>query len=235
MFGFKYVVLSPHYVPDEHIPLFNTVYKSWTETFKQVVESKGGKLDADDFFRFDAVGVLLHGQEIVGSHYYSLFDLRLDSSRDHHFIHAIDSSTLDALVNRSCPRILTLEYSNMHPKWRKHAQSTIWFEVLTGLGLKYMDQSAADGLLGTPRKDLKVDEMTYRLGAYEIQPHLTKMNYPCNVIWFDKREERHFDNPETETYVREIWKSHVDAVAVNPHQPYKQQASATISTTKKAS
>jgi hypothetical protein len=218
MFGFRYVILSPHYVPDQHIDLFNSVYKSWTETFSDVLTKAGGKLDPDDFFRFDCIGVLLHNSDIVGSHYYSLFDLRLESTRDHHFIHAIDSSTLEKLIDSGRPRVLTLEYSNMRPEWRKHAQSTIWFEVLTGLGLKYMDASVADGLLGTPRLDLKVDQMTYRLGAYEIQPHLTKMNYPCNVIFFDKKTERQFDNPETNSLVDRLWKTHVEAIAANPHQ-----------------
>lgn len=208
MFGFRYVLLSPHFVPESQIKTYNDIYASWRTIFDEVLEGMGGKLDRDDFFRFDYVGAILHGDKVVAHHHYSLFDLRLQSSKEHHFIASLDEATVEGLIAKGHPRILSLEYSAVLPDYRKSMGTTPWFEILTGLGLSYLDNSIANGLIGTPRTDVKADKMTYRLGAETLQPPLTKMNYECAVIYFPKLQNRTYENPETTRWVNQLWKSH---------------------------
>jgi hypothetical protein len=83
-------------------------------------------------------------------------------------------------------------------------KETPWGEILTGLGLKFLDTSSADAVLGTPRIDLKVHEMCYRLGGYDFQEPVDRLNYKCAVVLFPKEEQRTFLNPLTKHWVRNL-------------------------------
>ena len=211
MFGFKFHLVSPHYVPDSKKDFFNYIYKTWYASFTEVVESAGGKLDPDDFFRCDHVGVITFQDKIVSLSTLTLFDIELQSSKDHHYFKALNESTCQALVQKRIKRLLSIEYLNVLPEFRRHqvqSQGTIpWVEVMMGLNSKIMDQSDADIIIGTPRIDLKVDVLCRNVGAEILQDPITKMNYPCAVMIIPKNPERHFPNPVTEQYVTGLWKS----------------------------
>ncbi|WII73760.1 hypothetical protein QJS83_07705 [Bdellovibrio sp. 22V] len=217
MFGFKYHLLSPHYVPDNHSEFFNKIYAAWKVTFKEVVESAGGVLDPDDFFRCDHVGVITHKNEIVGLSLLTMFDLKLHSSVEHHYIRALENPTQEQLLKRGISRLISIEYLNVLPEWRKSHSNVAWTEVLIGMGLKFMDESVADVIIGMPRIDRKVDQICQNLEGYEIQAPISKMNYPCAVLIFNKQDKRRFKNEITEQYVQSLWKSR-EIVGIAPFQ-----------------
>ncbi|MNJ94624.1 hypothetical protein D3C87_123260 [compost metagenome] len=216
MFGYKYTLVNPHQVPEEQIPLMNKVYDLWESCFRPLAEGAGEKFDPDDFFRVDCMGVLMHGENIVGSHFYALFDLRLKATLNHHFFQYLDNSTIDGLIKRDHSRVITLEYTLINKEYRKSQQNIVWAEVLTGLGLKYLDSSIGSGILGTPRIDAKVDKMTYRLNAEVLQEPVRKMNCPCAVVYFPKQQNRSLSNPEVQALVNNLWKSHLN-ISANTH------------------
>lgn len=213
MFGYKYHLVNPHHVPENNISLMNNVYDLWESCFRPLAEGAGEKFDPDDFFRVDTMGVLTHGDKIVGSHFYALFDLRLKATLNHHFFQYLDNSTIEDLKQRGHNHMLTLEYTLINKEYRKSQQSIVWAEVLTGLGLKYLDQSIGSGILGTPRIDAKVDQMTLRLNAEILQDPVRKMNCPCAVVYFPKQQNRSLPNPETQALVNNLWKNHENVSA----------------------
>ncbi len=206
MNDFKFHLFSPHYVPESRTKLFNDVYQIWKKTFAEVVESRGGKLDPDDFFRGDYIAAISKDDQVVCICLLSVFDLKLTSSKEHHYIRTLNDSTINKLISKNQSRIMSLEYLNVLPEWRKHNSEVNWAEVMLGLGNKLMDQSVADGLIGMPRIDRKVDEVLLRLGAYPIQDPVDKMGYPCAILFFDKQKNRHFDNLTIEKYVQSLWR-----------------------------
>lgn len=222
MFNFRYILLSPHNAnTQESQDLLNKVYDTWGKTFSNVVEDTGGQLDKDDFFRYDLIGVLMHGNSIVGSHCYSLFNLKLNCCLEHHFFQNISSEVIQQLIKDGQSLVYSLEYSQISPEFRKGSGNIRWIDVLIGCALKYLDNSDANGIIGTPRTDIKVDKTTFRLGAVEIQPPIKKMNYECAVIYFPKKINRHFDNPLVAQYVQFLWKNHHDLTFTTISTPRK--------------
>ena len=226
MFGFRYYLLSPHLVHSEYATLFNTIYDAWKTSFTEVVEGAGGTLDPDDFFRNDIVTAITHNEEVVGMSTMTMFDLNLRSSHEHHYIRALEGSTVDRLQREGLHRLISIEYLNVLPAWRKSHSHVRWTEVLIGLGLKVMDDSAANIIMGTPRTDVKVIDVCKNLEAIEVQPPILKMNYPCAVVIFHKNPVRRFGDATTGQYVERLYASRI----VTGAQPFEISKSKIIKT-----
>jgi hypothetical protein len=185
------------------------VYAAWRNSFTEVVESAGGKLDPDDFFRNDLVSAVLHNDEVVALSTMTMFDLRLTSSHEHHYVRALQGSTVQRLQQDQLHRLISIEYLNVLPAWRKSHSNVRWTEVMIGLGLKVMDDSVADIIMGTPRTDVKVLNVCKDLEAIEVQEPISKMNYPCAVVIFHKNHARKFKDAVTAQYVEGLYKTHL--------------------------
>lgn len=207
MFGYKFSVLSPHYVPDEKIDFFNHVYGTWKQTFSKLLEASGAKLDCDDLFRTDNIIVISHNNEIVSLATLTLFDIRLASSRDHHYMQMLKPQTCENLMRDNLNKLVCVEYLSVMPKWRRHQADVEWVEIMLGLSCMVMDHSAGDIVIGTPRVDVKVDRAGRHVQAFEIQEPITKMNYPCSVMAIHKQENRKFSDPTTQRYVKSLWEN----------------------------
>jgi hypothetical protein len=109
---------------------------------------------------------------------------------------------------------LTMEYFTITPEWRRQMKEAPWGEILTGLGLNFLDKSNADAVLGTARIDLRVHEMCYRLGGYDFQPPVKRLNYDCAVVLFPKAKEPTFVNPLTRHWVKNLTSG---APSAHPH------------------
>lgn len=213
MFHVRYVLLSPHNTNEESRRLLNLAYHSWKKTFNQVLGSMGCALELDDFFRYDMIGVLLQGDSIIGSHCYSLFDLELECCQEHHYMSDVTPETRAKLIAEGRSLIYSLEYTNITPEWRKSATNIRWVDVLMGCALKYLDESAASGIIGTPRVDIKMDTTCIRMGGYNIQEPVKKMNYECTVVFLPKLTTRTFYSLGIQQWVDSLWQSHESFVA----------------------
>lgn len=207
MFGFKYILMSPHFVPDEQVELFNKLFDCWDETFSKVLEDSGDKLDHDDFFRFDTIGMLMYNNEIVATQNFTQWDLRLKSSKAHHYIASLENSTVEKLVAEGRHKVFSFEYFFVAPEWRKRSQSLPFLEIMVGLGLKHVQETDAAGFIGTPRTDIKVDQMTIKLGAHYLQQPIHKMKYECAVVYFPRTIQLQYTHPEAKTWVQQLWKA----------------------------
>lgn len=213
MFNARYILLSPHHTNEESQRLLNLTYKSWKNTFNQVLESAGGHLELDDFFRYDMIGVLMQGDSIIGSHYYSLFDLKLDCCQDHHYMEDVTAETRAKLIAEGNSLLYSLEYTNITPEWRKSSANIRWVDVLMGCALKCLDETPASGIIGTPRVDIKMDQTCIRMGGYNIQEPVKKMNYECTVVFLPKQKQRKFYSPEIQQVIESVWKNHESFLA----------------------
>jgi hypothetical protein len=209
MQDFHYQILPLHHVHDSQKEMVNTVYEMWEMTFGKVLTSAGGTLDHADFFRCHSAGVILYKNEIIGFNLFTVFDLHLKAHGRHPYFEYLNPETISSLKERKLTRLITMEYFTVSPTWRRKYREVPWSEILTGLGLQYMDHSPADAVIGTPRVDLGVDKMCFRLGAKAIQDNVAKMNYPCAVVLFEKEPLRHFLNSETHFWVKRLWKVHL--------------------------
>lgn len=211
---YQFRILDPRRV-DAHpdaIPLSNQLYTTWKAVFSKVVEDAGGVLDPDDYFRSSFALVIYSGTEIVGFSMCTEFDLRLYSSLEHHYWRALDTTTVEKLQRKNVNRIMSMEYLTVLDKWRKNEERISWAEVLVGLGLFYQDHFPMDAMIGTPRADLTMSATCEGMGGISVQTPIQKMNYPCAVQIFDRKEvgQRHFNNLSTNRQVSELWADRTD-------------------------
>lgn len=203
MTSLRYVLFSPRYSSPNSYEFINLIYENWKNTFQQVLGEKGGQLHTDDFYRYDMIGVLLKNGEFVGSHFYSTFDLNLKCCTDHHFFQDINPLVLARLRSQGVKSLYSLEYTNVGDGFRKDQGDVRWSEVLTGCALQTLDTSKVDGIIGTPRTDIKANVTAMRLGAEEIQAPFKKMNYECSVIFWRKDPDRKLYNQNLQKLVQQ--------------------------------
>jgi len=214
MLGFRYYLLSPSHTDTDNIERLNIVYQTWATTFRAVVEDAGGKFNPDDFYRHHFIGSAFYGQELVGFHLGTAFDLRLQSSREHHYLKELPASVIKKIEDTGANSLLSLEYMNILPNWRRHNHSVSWFSVLFGLGLEVFERSSCESVICMPRLDRKADEITSGLGCYTIEEKIDKMGYPCSVMLHAKGQ-RKFPNQETKEWIEQLWETRTDALTSN--------------------
>lgn len=205
MFGYQFSILSPHYVPDEKIDFFNQIYGAWKNTFSKLLDASGAKLDCDDLFRTDNLLAVTHQTEVVALATLTLFDIRLRSTRDHHYMQMLKPETCENLIKENLNRWVCIEYLSVMPKWRRHETDVEWAEIMLGLSSMVLDHSIGDIVVGTPRVDVKVDRACREVDAFEIQEPISKMNYPCSVMAIRKKDVRTFTDPTIQRYVQTLW------------------------------
>lgn len=203
---FNYVIVPLQQVCETQQSLVNDIYTIWKHTFGKVLEKAGASLDSGDFFRSHNAGVLTYQDEVVAFNLFTNFNFQLHAHRDHPYFQSLDPEVIDAVISKS-GKVMTMEYFTVAPQWRKQNREIHWGEILAGLGLNYMDQSPVELGVGTPRTDIKVDQMCERLGA-SIRGYVNKMNYECAIVVFEKKQERLFDNPLTRHWVNRLWKKY---------------------------
>ncbi|HWU44948.1 MAG TPA: hypothetical protein VN132_15955 [Bdellovibrio sp.] len=217
MFGFKLHLFSPQYVPDTHKEFFNEVYGAWKTVFSSVLEKAGGALDPDDFFRNHQICVITQNKKIVCLWTMTMFDIDLLSSKEHHYIRALHPSSCAELVTRKLKRLVSIEYLTVLPEWRRNQGSVLWPDIMIGLGGMIVDTSPADGLIATPRIDLKVDQTATYFGGEILQEPINKMNYPCAVMVMHRNAQRSFRNETISQYIQSLWRN-VEIIGLSPLQ-----------------
>lgn len=204
MQGFHYLLLNLHNHDPIYTGLINQIFELWEHTFAKVARQNESALDPDEFFRSHYIGALMYDEEIVGFNLFTNFDLSLISATRHRYFQSLGACSPERLSLSKVKKVMTMEYFTITPAWRKQMKDAPWGEILTGMGLKFLDNSGADAILGTPRIDLKVHEMCYRLGAYDFQAPVERLNYKCAVVLFPKSSERKFENPLTQRWVKKL-------------------------------
>ncbi len=209
---YQLYILSPRHTLDISIELFNLVYSEWKNSFTELLLASGARLNPDDFYRSHSILAVLHQNQVVALQTMTAFDTRLDCTSDHHYWQELQRTTLEHLKNEGVRRVFSLEYLNVLPAWRKTSNRIRWSEVMIALGLTMMDNSEADGLIGTPRIDAKVLDICCHLNCRQIQEPIQKMNYPCSVVFFPKERQRTFRDPTTQIYVDQLYANRVDTI-----------------------
>lgn len=214
MLGFRYYILSPSHTDADNIDRLNSIYENWVQAFTPILEGGGGKLNPDDFFRHDFVGAVFHGKELVGSHLSTIFDLRLKSNRNHHYIRELPAQSLVALEQRGLNKLVSVEYFNVLPDWRRHQKELSWVNVAMSLALKTISHTSSQAMIGMPRIDRKVDEVLSQCGCITITDKIDKMGYPCAVMIHPNEIDQYADS-QVQQWTQRLWESRVHAFNPN--------------------
>lgn len=209
---YTFKILNPQSVKSiSDAELLNKLYAIWKEAFNKVLEPKNAKVDPDDFFRQHILFALFSNDEVIGFNLATAFDFHIDNHREHHFIRGLTPDAIETMRSQNLHRVMSLEYSTLMPGWRKHQTTIVWAEVLASMALIYNDTyQVTDAVIGTPRIDVKMDQVCENIGFLTIKDLVVKMDYPCSVIAAPVTKNRRFNNIVTNKIVYELWNNRID-------------------------
>lgn len=179
----KYNVFMLGY-PIGDIRLYNQAFDLWSETWKKVFQASNSmdSYDVDDFCRQQMMSVISDGKGIAALHFYNYFDLLANTTRQHSYLQAVPDSAYNEFNRRDVRYLMSMEYLTISPHWKKSSTGVALSSVMTCLGLALMRQLGVGVVVGFPRKDVKVNKMTYELGFETLVDTVIKCNYPCELV-----------------------------------------------------
>lgn len=209
---FQYYIISKHSKQSQSIELINLIYESWLKVWSRVFTEGERKFtpNVDDFLRQDYIVGLFYQSQLVGFHFYSLFDLNKKMSELHSYFSGIDPESFERLRVENKNQIMSMEYLTVMPEFRKGVFSVPWAEVIISLGQKFLDSLGGDLCFGTARKDIRVDNMGVKLGFQSLQLPISKYSYPCEVMICNRQSRLEHPNDEIADLINFIWNHRID-------------------------
>lgn len=185
----------------------------WSEVYQELGSDKK-KPTVDDLFRQDCVGLLMYGDQIIGMHTYTFFDLKLKSTPDHsYFSRYYSEEVLEDLRKRGATKVMSMEFFAVHPDWRSTKSVGVTMAaVVASLGLKVFSQIKADVAVSVARQNVGAVKMSHALGAVSIARDITVHNTPCDIIAFFPGAPKPFAEDAVNSLANTLWENRKDFV-----------------------
>ncbi|MEK2688887.1 hypothetical protein [Bdellovibrio sp. GT3] len=201
---FQYHLFNPRALSADTVQLSNDVYDLWKKVYKDVLGSVGEPLNPDDFHRCDVIVAVTDNNKVFGFHMYSVFDLRSNALRDHHYMAAFDDIIIQKFKSLGINTIMSMEYLTVSPDYRSRNSDVNWAEIIIALGSKVMEAGGWDGLVGTARKDLHVRRKAEKSGTNYFGS-VKKMNYECEIVMTQRGRVQRLPDSKHADLVDVLW------------------------------
>ncbi len=198
------------------LDLNNRAYAYWKEFWGSIYESAGSRAAfvLDDFSRQDVVGVLSRRDEIVAVHCHSFFNIEQRATLDHRYFLFYPPSYLERLREWGVRKVVTYEFLTLNPDWTKRKIGFPLAEAIMGLGLRVLEESDADAIISSVRRDVKVHEMCQRWGWETFQANVQRRNFPLDLMACHRSAIKPHVDPQIDEFCRQLWRGRgVDAPA----------------------
>lgn len=200
------------------INLHNQVYRFWKGIWSETLEKmKLPPLDLGQILRQDYICFLTLKNEVIGSHLYSIFDIRKDITIESEYFAQAKNDLIEYCKLHKVNTLMTQEYLAVHPEWRKTQSGISLPELIIGLGIKMMQKLGCDSTVGTIRegaqsverisREIKADLLPCIVSRYNMPhkffiarkeiiqlPGNIKMQELINKLWHEKKDYSHFND-----------------------------------------
>ncbi len=210
---FQYYIISKYSNQSQSIELSNIIFQNWRNVWSQVFNDGGRTFtpNVDDYMRQDFIVSLFYKSQLVGFHFYSLFNIHKKMSELHSYFSGVNPESFQRLRDQNMTQIMSMEYLTVMPEFRKGTLSVPWAEVIISLGQKFLDTVGGDLCFGTARKDIRVDNMGLKLGFESLQLPISKYSYPCEVMICTSNSIREHPDKSTAEIINQIWENRIDS------------------------
>jgi len=191
---------------------YNAVFRFWDSVWTQTFNETGApeKHWHDHFMRQDVIVALMSGDEVIGAHLYTLYNLNTESAKHSDYFHYVSEDAIRKLRDQDVEVVMTLEYLCVNPAWRKNLQEVSVGGLLVSLGTCVGESLGADCGLGMPIGGTKVDKMGLNIGAYTIQDNIKKFGYELKLMFVPTRPRVISQDPMTRDLTDFLWERRID-------------------------
>jgi hypothetical protein len=169
------------------------------------------KLDPNEFMRQSYVAGLQDEQgRTVAVHLYSCFGIQDALSRDHAYFARYDAEAFRSLQRRGLRDVFTAEYFACDPAYRKSVVGVSLAEVMAACGMRLFLATEMDVAVTLARKDIKVPEMSQRLGFEILVDDLVRHNFPCALMTVTPNTLREHPSADVRRWTDHLWDHRYD-------------------------
>ena len=185
------------------LSLHNKIYEFWDKTWTEAFAKTGAPNEMwhENFLRQDLITAILDGNEVVGCHLYTLYNVNSLAAISNEYFHYFTESSLGTLKENGMPHIMSMEYLCVNPLYRKSISQVPFGEVLIGLGAEVTDAVGYNCCLGTTIDEAKVDLMAQQFGGISIQDSIKKYGYSLRLMVIPMKGRKHHPNPDLKNLI----------------------------------
>jgi hypothetical protein len=192
----------------EEIDLLNKVYIIWLETWEKVFAEKGlrNAVNIDEFCRQNVAHVLSLEGAVIGFLFGTFYDSRLAAHLGHSYIKPLNIENM--IEKLPYGRMQSMEYLTVDKNFRgTRTDGMPYSEVLIALSLRSLSELGCSYALATPRTDIRVHQMTHRVGMWQLQDPVLKYKYECAVFAARRNDDHVIENEKVASMVQWLWKN----------------------------
>lgn len=222
---FSYLILEKEGITSSaQLDWYRKSFEMWKSTWKNIFEQVGSPqaYQIDDFFRQDLIALITQGDEIVGAHLYTKFDLQNPAVPEMRYFSIFDERAMAKVRQDGKQGAMSMEFLMVNPKWRNNGAGFSFAEVLIALAFEVMASENLGVALGVAVKAAKVDQLAIGLHCEVIARDAKRGNLVCDIVSQTPARMRPHRNPETQAFITGLWNKRI--YSNSRTQPHKKAA-----------
>jgi hypothetical protein len=171
----------PTHLAEFHEIAFNFWYDNWLDFFKK--HDAGYRLNPDDFFRQDYVGLLVQDNVPIAIHLYSIFDITLTHQlKQSYCFDNFTSSFFKNLCQKGIKNTISFESMMVSPDFRKTEKGRSIAPLLYAAGIQLVKSlDDVDAMMAPARNDIGVTKLAQSGGCVTVEEHELH-GFPVSLI-----------------------------------------------------
>lgn len=210
----RYYVFDPRLINygDLCEPLPQT-FQVWKAVWENELSAIGRmrSLRADDLIRYDLACCLMYGDQPIGAHLYSFYNLKSLLHRDTHcLLTYFDENSLNLCLSKGCQILMSYEYLTVSPNFRKREVPIRFGDLLLRLGVKVFLSTHAEGIVTCTRDTRRVHEMIERVEFERVRSGFQIHNEDSSLYVYLKKDDLTLKDSDLDPLVEDLWINRVD-------------------------
>ena len=161
----------------DYVDAYHFWRNTWTDTFKNL--SVHSPVFSDAFTRQDSIGAIFFKGQCIASTFFRKVDLSHIASQHDSYFSNWPHETIEKLTAEGS-QIIVCSYFSIHPDFRRMQIGLSMKDLLLGFVVKYLLESDAVALCGTPRTDKAMNLACTRWGASTLNEQVDS-GYGVNI------------------------------------------------------
>jgi hypothetical protein len=207
-----------------HNLVFNFWENVWEETFSSTGAPK--KHWKDHFLRQDMVCALMLGDEVVGCHLYTIYNLESSSTIKSEYFEYIAPETVQNMLQENINPMMSMEYLCVNKKFSVNTEKLGLGKLIISLGSFVSYSVGSKGAVGMPIDGRRVDKMAENVGAKVFQGGIEKYGYKLNFMVIPTHKITNSNDQLVAQYTDRLWTSRIDYSGLTTSNSIQQQKAA---------
>ncbi|MCB9025343.1 MAG: hypothetical protein H6625_03425 [Bdellovibrionaceae bacterium] len=212
-------ILFPGKNPPSYLKnIYLRSYEFWSHTWKKSYQFFGWdpkSVHSDQWTRQDQIGVLLYGNNIIGTLFFDEKDLSTTLAQNDSYFRMWPELSFKKIQNiEGAQNALICSYFTLGEEWRKESQGLNAKYLLCSMATEHLTTTDYKFMVGTVVRKSNIHTMAYDLTAEKIEENVYEKELAVDLIVWHKSRLIDFNYPKEHELIKHIWnKRNVSSIA----------------------